>query len=143
MAATSGHHQGVVALLLLYNYVYNLTIGATAFSLSAEVATARLRAKTASLTFALQGSAVLNVGTCASVPVQSGQSESGGEGDVHLWWLLNTVDHIYLWFYQPEVAGRSYEKPDEMFSEKSAGEEVQDLSAWRIREGGLSLGEPR
>lgn len=46
--------KGTVALLLLYCYAYNVTIGATAYTLLTEVATARLRAKTASLALALQ-----------------------------------------------------------------------------------------
>lgn len=28
---------------------------------------------------------------------------------------LSVLSTVYLWFYQPEVAGRSYEELDEMF----------------------------
>jgi MFS transporter, SP family, general alpha glucoside:H+ symporter len=46
--------KAVIAMLLLFNYVYNVTIGATAYNLLAETATPRLRAKTASIGLALQ-----------------------------------------------------------------------------------------
>jgi SP family general alpha glucoside:H+ symporter-like MFS transporter len=56
VAATPGAIKGTVALMLVYCYAYNVTIGATAYSLLTEVATSRLRAKTASLALALQNS---------------------------------------------------------------------------------------
>jgi MFS transporter, SP family, general alpha glucoside:H+ symporter len=46
--------KGTVALLWFYAFLYNATIGATAYSALTEIATARLRAKTASLGLALQ-----------------------------------------------------------------------------------------
>jgi SP family general alpha glucoside:H+ symporter-like MFS transporter len=52
--ATPGCIKGTVALLWLYAYLYNATIGATAYTALTEVATARLRAKTASIGLALQ-----------------------------------------------------------------------------------------
>lgn len=54
VAATPGAIKGTVALLLIYCFIYNVTIGATAYALLTEVATARLRAKTASISLALQ-----------------------------------------------------------------------------------------
>jgi MFS transporter, SP family, general alpha glucoside:H+ symporter len=51
---TPGCIQGTVALLWLYAYLYNATIGATAYTALSEVATARLRAKTAAIGLALQ-----------------------------------------------------------------------------------------
>ena len=46
--------KGVIALWLIYGFVYNLTIGATAYNLLTEVATSRLRVKTASIGYAMQ-----------------------------------------------------------------------------------------
>lgn len=54
VSATPSAIKGTVALLLLYNFVYNATIGATAYSLLTEIATSRLRAKTASMALSLQ-----------------------------------------------------------------------------------------
>ena len=52
--STASCVKGVIALWSIYGFVYNLTIGATAYNLVAEVATARLRVKTASMAYALQ-----------------------------------------------------------------------------------------
>ena len=114
VAATPGTIKGTVALLLLYNYVYNLTIGATAFSLSAEVATARLRAKTASLTFALQGALFSMWGLVLPYLFNPDKANLGAKV-TFIFGGLSVLSTIYLWFYQPEVAGRSYEELDEMF----------------------------
>jgi MFS transporter, SP family, general alpha glucoside:H+ symporter len=46
--------KAIIALDFIYSYIYNFTIGATAYNLLAEVATSRLRAKTASIGLALQ-----------------------------------------------------------------------------------------
>lgn len=54
VAATPAAIKGTVALLLVYCFIYNVTIGATAYSILTEVATSRLRAKTASMALALQ-----------------------------------------------------------------------------------------
>lgn len=54
VAGTPAAIKGTVALLLVYCYFYNCTIGATAYTLLTEIATSRLRAKTASLSLALQ-----------------------------------------------------------------------------------------
>lgn len=54
VAATTGAVKGTVALLLVYCFVFNVTIGATAYTILAEISTPRLRAKTASLAFAFE-----------------------------------------------------------------------------------------
>ena len=113
-AGTPGTVKGTVALLLLYCYVYNLTIGATAFSLSAEIATARLRAKTASLTFALQGALFSMWGLVLPYLFNPDKANLGAKV-TFIFGGLSVLSTIYLWFYQPEVAGRSYEELDEMF----------------------------
>lgn len=51
---TPGCIKGTVALLWFYAYLYNATIGATAYTALSEVATSRLRAKTASIGLAFQ-----------------------------------------------------------------------------------------
>jgi SP family general alpha glucoside:H+ symporter-like MFS transporter len=54
LKASPGCVRGVIALFCFYTFIYNATIGATAYNLLAEVSTARLRAKTASIGLALQ-----------------------------------------------------------------------------------------
>lgn len=54
VADTPGAIKGTVSLLMIYAYFYNASIGATAYTALAEIATGRLRAKTASIGLALQ-----------------------------------------------------------------------------------------
>lgn len=54
VSATPGAIKGTVALLLLYCFVFNFTIGATAYTIATECSTSRLRAKSASMAFAFQ-----------------------------------------------------------------------------------------
>ncbi len=53
-AASPGAVKGTVALILLYCWWYNVTIGATAYTVLCEVSTARLRIKTIAIGFVSQ-----------------------------------------------------------------------------------------
>ena len=114
VADTPDTIKGTVALILLYCYAYNMTIGATAYSLSAEIATARLRAKTAALTFALQGALFSMWGLVLPYLFNPDEANLGAKV-AFIFGGLSVLSTGYLWFYQPEVAGRSYEELDEMF----------------------------
>lgn len=50
----SGAVKASVAFFLIFNYFYNASVGATAYTIVAEVATARLRTKTITIGLALQ-----------------------------------------------------------------------------------------
>jgi SP family general alpha glucoside:H+ symporter-like MFS transporter len=52
---TPSANKGTVALILFYCWLYNVTIGATAYVALAEIGTSRLRAKTASIAIGVQG----------------------------------------------------------------------------------------
>lgn len=54
MSGTPASIRGTIALIQVFCFVYNATIGATAFTILTEIPTARLRAKTASLSVGLQ-----------------------------------------------------------------------------------------
>ncbi|OLN81363.1 Alpha-glucosides permease MPH3-like protein 4 [Colletotrichum chlorophyti] len=95
VAATPGAVKGSVGLLLVYCYIYNVTIGATAYSLLTETMWAFV------IPFLFNPDQA-NLGAKVSFIF-------GG---------LSVLSTVYLWFYQPEVAGRSYEELDEMFIKK-------------------------
>ena len=54
VGGSPGELKGTVAMILIYCWLYNVTIGATAYTVLTEVATARLRAKTIALGIAFQ-----------------------------------------------------------------------------------------
>lgn len=109
VAATPGAIKGTVALLLVYCFVFNVTIGATAYTILAEVSTPRLRVKTASMAFAFENGLFVShlgastvawelltirvddVGFRSAVSLQSRQSKLGCQSDFYLWRHLDLV----------------------------------------------------
>ncbi|WYZ43296.1 hypothetical protein EsH8_VI_000995 [Colletotrichum jinshuiense] len=127
VAATPGAVKGTVGLLLLYCYIYNVTIGATAYSLLTEVATSRLRAKTAAMALALQNSLFTMWAFVIPFLFNPDQANLGAKV-AFIFGALSVLSTIYLWFYQPEVAGRSYEELDEMFIKKVPARKFKEYS---------------
>lgn len=114
VAATPGAIKGTVALILLYCWWYNVTIGATAYTILCEVSTSRLRAKTIAIGLATQQS--LNVMWSFVLPYLFNPNKANlGAKVAFIFGGLAVLSLVYLWFCQPETAGRSYEELDEMF----------------------------
>ncbi|TQN70385.1 Maltose permease MAL31, partial [Colletotrichum shisoi] len=124
VAGTPGAVKGTVALLLVYCYIYNVTIGATAYSLLTEVATSRLRAKTAAMALALQNS-LFTMWTFVIPFLFNPDQANLGAKVSFIFGGFSVLSTVYLWFYQPEVAGRSYEELDEMFIKKIPAREFK------------------
>ncbi|KAH6986603.1 MFS hexose transporter [Ilyonectria destructans] len=116
-AGTPDCIKGVVALLCLYNFAFNITIGATAYSALAEIATARLRAKTASLGLALQNALYTMWGFVIPYLFNPDKANLGAKTSF-IFAGLGVLSVIYLHFCHPEVAGRNYEEIDEMFMKR-------------------------
>ncbi|KAI0008268.1 general substrate transporter [Xylariaceae sp. FL0662B] len=117
VAATPGAIKGTVALLLIYCFFYNATIGATAYSLLTEVATSRLRAKTASMALALQNALFTMFSFVLPFLFNPDQANLGAKV-TFIFGGLSVLCTIYVWFCQVETAGRSYEELDELFMKK-------------------------
>lgn len=155
VAGTPGAVKGTVALLLIYCFFYNVTIGATAYSLLTEVATSRLRAKTASMALALQNALFVSavplellqlaltnsydsrpcglssfpscewtfetplLRTSTNMNTRFNPDQANLQAKVaFIFGAFSILSTVYLFLYQPEVAGRSYEELDEMFMKK-------------------------
>ena len=112
---THSQIQGTVAFILIYSWWYNVTIGSTAFSLLAEVSTSRLRVKTVALGYSLQQ--CINLMWQFVIPYLFNPNYANlGAKIAFIFFGLCFFCIIYLYFYQPETAGRSYQELDEMFS---------------------------
>lgn len=68
--ANSSYVKGVIALWNVYGFIYNLSIGATAYNFLAEVPTSRPRVKTASIGYALQMALYASITSCLSPVVK-------------------------------------------------------------------------
>ena len=125
--------KGVIALWNIYGFIYNLSIGATAYIFLTEIATARLRAKTASIGYALQSALYVSHSTSYQenlsadserqtmwsfvLPYLFNPNEANlGAKTAFIFGGLSLISLAYLWLFQPETRGRTYEELDEMFT---------------------------
>ncbi|GKT51167.1 maltose permease MAL31 [Colletotrichum spaethianum] len=114
LPGTLSFNRGTVALLLLYCWWYNVTIGATAYTVLAEVATSRLRIKTIALGLAMQNG--LNTMWSFVLPYLFNPDQLNlGAKITFIFGGLAVISLVHLWYNLPETAGRTYEELDEMF----------------------------
>jgi SP family general alpha glucoside:H+ symporter-like MFS transporter len=107
--------KGTVAFILIYSWWYNVSIGSTAFSLLAEVSTSRLRYKTVAIGLAL--SSCINVMWQFTIPYMFNPDQANlGAKIAFIFGGTCLLCIVYLFFYQPETTGRSYQELDEMFA---------------------------
>jgi hypothetical protein len=117
VGGSAGELRGTVAMILIYCWFYNVTIGATAWTCLTETATSRLRAKTVAIGVSFQ--------SCWSVmwsfvlPYLFNPDKANLGGKVgFIFGGLSFFCIAFLWWYQPETKGRTYEELDEMFMKK-------------------------
>lgn len=123
-AATGSTIKGSVAFIMLYCWWYNVTIGATAYTILTETSTSRLRVKTISIGLALQYA--LNTMWSFVLPYLFNPDEANlGAKVAFIFGGLAIMCVVYLFFYQPETAGRTYEELDEMFMKRVPAREFK------------------
>lgn len=112
-----GAVKGTVAMIMLYCFWYNVTIGATAYTVLAEVATSRLRVKTVAIGLTLQYG--LNMMWSFVLPYLFNPDKADlGAKLAFVFGGLAVLSLAFSWVYLPETAGRTYEELDEMFIER-------------------------
>ncbi|KAL0933855.1 Maltose permease MAL31-like protein 2 [Colletotrichum truncatum] len=114
LPGTLATNKGTVALILLYCWWYNVTIGATAYTILAEVSTSRLRIKTIAIGLALQKALETMWNFVLPYLFNPDQLNLGAKL-AFIFGGLAVISLVHLWFNLPETAGRTYEELDEMF----------------------------
>ncbi|KAJ9650158.1 hypothetical protein H2198_010520 [Neophaeococcomyces mojaviensis] len=109
--------KGAIALMILYGWIYNVSIGSTAYNLLTEVATSRLRVKTIAIGIMCQ-SLWYTMWSFVLPYLFNPDHANLGAKIAFIYGALSILCTIYLWFYQVETAGRSYEELDEMFMKR-------------------------
>lgn len=108
--------KATVAMILLYCWWYNVTIGATAYTVLCEVSTSRLRVKTIAIGLACQNA--LQMMWSFVLPFLFNPDKANlGAKVAFIFGGLAILSLVFLWFCLPETAGRTYEELDEMFME--------------------------
>lgn len=114
---SAGAIKGTVALILVYCWWYNLTIGAAGYTILAEVSTSRLRIKTIAIGMAWQN-ALYTMWSFVLPYLFNPDKANLGAKVTFIFGGLCVICLVYLWFYQPESAGRTYGELDEMFMKR-------------------------
>ena len=112
-----GAIKGTVALILVFCWWYNLTIGAAAYTILAEVSTSRLRIKTIAIGMALQNALYTMWSFVLPYLFNPDQANLGAKVSF-VFGGLCVICLVYLWFFQPETTNRTYGELDEMFMKK-------------------------
>jgi hypothetical protein len=104
-----------VALTVFYNFAYNFAIGAVSYAIIAETATSSLRAKTIGISSTIQSS-FFTMWQFVLPFIFNPNAGNLGARTSFIFGGLSVLCWIYLYFYQPETARRSFEEIDEMFA---------------------------
>ena len=112
-----GELRGAIALILVYCWFYNVTIGATAYTILTEVPAPRLRVKTIAIGLATANS--FGVMWSFVLPYLFNPNEANLGGKVGFIFGGMCFPCVwFLWWYLPETRLRSYNELDEMFTKK-------------------------
>ena len=106
--------SATVSLTVFYNFAYNFAIGAVAYAIIAETATSRLRAKSIAISGTIQA-AFFTMWQFVLPFIFNPNEANLGAKTSFIFGGLSVLCWIYLYFYQPETARRSFEEIDEMF----------------------------
>ncbi|KAL6353709.1 hypothetical protein LRP88_12697 [Fusarium phalaenopsidis] len=109
---------------LFYVWCYNISIGATAWALLAETPTSRLRAKTVAVGVSLQNSLFTMWQFVIRFIFNLDQANLGAK-TAFIYGGIAVLCLLYLWFFQPETAKRSYEELDEMLMKRVPAREFK------------------
>lgn len=136
--------KGCVAFMIIYGFFYNVTIGSTAYTILTENATSRLRVKTIAIGVAVQNtwytmwsfvipylfnpnhanlgakvcSSYWGTALCVLLRFYPNHSLTKPLQISFIFAGLALLCIIYLYFCQPETAGRSYEELDELYMKR-------------------------
>ena len=117
VAGSRNYLKGAVAMILVYCWLYNVTIGATAFTCLTETAAPRLRVKTVSV--GLTVSYCIQLMWSFVLPYLFNPNEANLGGKLgFVFGGLSIPCLLLLYFFQPETKGRSYRELDEMFMKR-------------------------
>ena len=95
-----GALKGAAAMILLYCFIYNVSIGTTTWNILAETATSRLRVKTIGIRIAFQYSLFTMWAFVLPKLFNPNQANLGGKtGFIFGGFSLLCI--VYHWFYQP------------------------------------------
>lgn len=112
------------SLMLVWNLVYNLSIGPVCFVLISECSSTRLRSKTIAVATAAQG--MLGIVMTVAIPHMINPDKANMQGKLGFFFGgLAGLCFVWAYFRVPETMGRTYGELDLLFSKRVPAREFR------------------
>ncbi|ABN67427.1 maltose permease [Scheffersomyces stipitis CBS 6054] len=113
---SNGAKWGIGTLLLIFNFVYDLTIGPMAYCIVAEIPSSKLRTKTVMLSRNLYNVANIIVGIVT--PYMLSPTAWNWRAKTGFFWAgFALLGCVWVWFELPETKDRTYAELDVLFQD--------------------------
>jgi len=113
---SKGAQYGIGGLLILFTFMYDITIGPVCYCLVAEIGSTRLRSKTVVLARNLYNIGGVIVGILNPYMLNSTEWNLGPKSG-YLWAATGMCGLVWTYFRLPEPKGRSYGELDILFDQ--------------------------
>lgn len=124
------------ALMLVWNFFYDVSIGPLCFVLLSECSATRVRSKTIATATAAQ--AIIGIGMTVAIPYMINPAEANMQGKLGFFFGgLAGLCLVWAYFRVPETAGRTYEELDLLFDQRVP---ARKFKGYRLQE---SMGNSR
>ncbi|THY05007.1 sugar porter family MFS transporter [Aureobasidium pullulans] len=126
-ASAAGAHWGIGALILIYTFIYDMTVGPVCYSLVAEIPSTRLRNKTVVLARNLYNitGVVANVLTPHML---NPDAWNWGAKAGFFWAGTGALCAVWTYFRVPEPKGRTYAEMDMLFDAHTSARKFKETS---------------
>lgn len=105
------------ALMLVWNFFYDISVGPVCFVLLGECSATRVRAKTIAVATAAQGT--LGIVMTVAIPYMISPEEANLQGKLGFFFGgLAAICLVWAYFRVPETMGRSFEELDLLFDKR-------------------------
>lgn len=124
------------SLMLVWNFIYDLTIGPVCFVIISEVSATRVRSKTIALATAVQG--IFGIAMTAAIPYLISPDEANLQGKLgFVFGGLAALSYLWARSRVPETGGRTYEELDVLFER---GLRARDFAGYEVHARNTDIG---
>ncbi|TVY42649.1 Maltose permease [Lachnellula subtilissima] len=104
-------------LMMIWNLLFNISVGPICYTFISEVSATKLRTKTIAIATATQ--AVFAIGMTVGIPYMINPDQGNWRGKMGFFFGgLSVVSLVWCWYRIPETQGRTYEELNLMFERK-------------------------
>ncbi|KAF3760013.1 putative maltose permease [Cryphonectria parasitica EP155] len=113
----SGVEWAESALMIIWNFAYDLSVGPICFIIISEASATRVRSKSIAVATAAQ--AVLGIAMTVAIPYMINPDEANMQGKLGFFFGgLGLLCYAWAFFRMPETMGRTYEELDLLFDKR-------------------------